>query len=58
MRKTGEAMRRGMHPLGGAGRHDYNGEKMLEMMWQEGITRPNRAERRALERMKRKRAKR
>lgn len=51
-------MRRSMHPTRGAGRHDYNGEKMLEMMYQEGITRPNRAERRALERMRRKRAKR
>lgn len=48
-------MRRSMHPQGGSGRHDYHGEKMVELMLQDGITRPNRAQRRELERYMRKR---
>ena len=51
-------MRRSMHPQGGSGRHDYHGEKMVELMLQDGITRPNRAQRRELERHRRKMEKR
>ena len=47
-----------MHPQGGSGRHDYHGEKMVELMLQDGITRPNRAQRRELERYRRKMEKR
>lgn len=48
-------MRRKMHPHSGKGRHDYRGEHMVEQMLQDGVTRPNRAQRRELERYMRKR---